>query len=193
MSALWPHQERAIADALAAIGEGCKRVCLVCPTGGGKTRIACELIDRWLAKGLRVALYSNRRMLIEQTSRVLEAAGIDHGVRAAGHGCNLRRDVQISSVQTEASRVFKRGRWTLHQADLAIIDEAHLNANPTAAKLIEAHVQSGAAVVGLTATPIDLGSIYDRLVVAGVTSELRDCGALVRARHYGCEIGRAHV
>ena len=43
------------------------------------------------------------------------------------------------------------------------------------------HLDRGAKIVGLTATPLDLGHAADILIQAGTTSELRACGALVPA------------
>jgi superfamily II DNA or RNA helicase len=107
MPDLWPHQLQGSEAVLTAQDEGKRRVCLTSPTGGGKTRMEEELIRRWLGKGHKLSLYTNRRMLIDQTSRVLEEAGLSHGVRAAGYQSNLGADLQISSVQTEVARDFK--------------------------------------------------------------------------------------
>ena len=38
------HRYPAVLD---AIEQGYRRICLTAPTGAGKTRIMCELIDRW--------------------------------------------------------------------------------------------------------------------------------------------------
>jgi superfamily II DNA or RNA helicase len=182
---LWPHQLRAVADTLAAINEGHRRICLTSPTGGGKTQIACELIRHYLGQGKRVVLYTNRRLLTDQLSGKLEGARLYHGVRAAGHEHRLDEALQVASIQTEGSRVLRRGQWELHEADLAIVDEAHIQTGRTARTILEMHVNEGAACVGLTATPIDLASVYDHLIVAGTNSELRACGALVWANHFG--------
>lgn len=182
----WPHQIYAVEETLAAIERGERRLCIACPTGGGKTRIACDLIDRWCDQGLKVALYTNRKMLIEQTSRVMVAHGIDHGMRASGwseEGAHHR--VQVCSIQTEDARVFKAGRWRLHDADRVIVDEAHLNTGNVVRKILDTHHEEGAAYVGLTATPLDLGGLYETLIKAGCTTELVACGALVKAYHYG--------
>jgi Helicase conserved C-terminal domain len=51
------------------------------------------------------------------------------------------------------------------------------------------HLDAGATIVGVTATPIDCGNvcgIRPHVVVAGTNSDLRKCGALVAAHHYGC-------
>src|SRR5262249_47455546 len=126
-----------------------------------------------------------RKMLVDQTSGVLIDAGLYHGVRAAGYEDERDHHFQISSVQTENSRVFKRQRWSLHEADLVLVDEAHQQTATVARKLIASHVQDGAVIVGFTATPLGLGEIYDHLTIAGTTSELRQCRALVACNHYG--------
>jgi superfamily II DNA or RNA helicase len=46
------------------------------------------------------------------------------------------------------------------------------------------HVADGATVVGLTATPVDLGHCYDTLVVGGNNSDGRACGALVPVKRH---------
>lgn len=182
----WPHQIRGVADTLDAIAQGQRRICFTSPTGGGKTFCMGSLIDAWTNAGLRTVLYTNRKLLIEQTSRVLAARGIDHGVRAAGHSdADQFEPVQVSSLQTEDARVFKKGKWSLHQADRVLVDEAHIQKGDVARKIFQHHLAEGAAIVGLTATPIDIGDLYDHLVVAGTTSELRECGALVFCDHYG--------
>lgn len=178
---LWPSQMRGIEQTIAAIEAGEKRICLTAPTGGGKTRIMCELIERL---GEPTVLYTNRRMLLEQTGRRLESHGIEFGIRAAGHDVDLSKRVQLAMIQTEDSRVYKKERTTLHWARLVIIDEAHVNCGGTAARLLEDHLRDGAACVGFTATPLGIGHCYDHLIQAGVPSELRQCGALVRASVY---------
>jgi superfamily II DNA or RNA helicase len=182
---LWPHQERAIDETLTAIKRGERRVLVTSPTGGGKTRVMVELARRYLEAGKKVVLYSNRKLLVEQTSEVLLEAGVYHGVRAAGWEDERDHPFQVSSIHTEASRVLRKRAWQLHEADLALVDEAHQQASKTAGKILGAHCEAGAAVVGFTATPVGLGHLYDTLVAAGTMSELRACGALVPCLHYG--------
>ncbi len=186
---LWPPQARAIELTTAALVDGQRKICLCSPTGSGKSRIACELIRDWLHVGYKVSLYTNRKMLIEQLQRTLKEFGLHHGTRAAsdlGPGempCDS--PLQISSIQTEASRVLKSKKWQLHEADRIIIDEAHLNSGAIAKTLLDLHLTQGASYVGLTATPLGIEHVYDHLIVAGSNSELRACGALVPAIHYG--------
>src|SRR5262249_22268177 len=145
------------------------------PTGAGKTRIMCELITQFLGQGWAVVVYTNRRLLIEQLTRVLTAHGIAFGVRAAGHADNRHLPVQINSLPTERSRVLDRGKWEIHGNGrgakvLALVDEAHLNASDTAQAILGRHHTAGGVCVGFTATPIGLGHLYDSLVVAGTPS-----------------------
>lgn len=183
----WPHQIRGVEQTKASIARGERRICLTSPTGGGKSRMACRLIKEALDEVKKVVMYTNRRLMTEQTSGVFEAAGLTHGIRSAGYQDERWCDLQIASIQTEHSRTVRRGQRTLHDADLVIVDEAHLNKGEAARAILDAHHADGAAIVGLTATPIDLTGMYDTLVVAGTNSELRKCGALVPAIHYGCD------
>lgn len=182
---LWPHQSTSIRSVHEAIADGHRRVCLTIPTGGGKTRVACELVRDWLVAGFRVSLYTNRKMLVEQLSEVLKKFGLHHGIRAAGHDDDREHPLQISSVQTEASRVLKRRTWQLHQAERVLLDECHINSGDMAQQLMAKHLEIGGSFVGLTATPLGIGHMFDHLIVGATNSELRRCGALIPAIHYG--------
>jgi DNA repair protein RadD len=186
----WRHQILALQEIPRLLAAGRRRICLTTPTGGGKTLIICDLIEWAVAQGWKVVLYTNRKLLIDQLIRVLNSHGILFGVRAACHHDDRQRDVQISSLLTENSRVLKRQLWQVHghgEKVLAIVDEAHLNAGPVAQKILNRHIMDGGAYVGLTATPIDLSHLYEKLFVAGKPSELRACGAIVPAYHYGVD------
>ena len=185
MVAPWPHQLRGVAGVHAAIDRGVHRICLTSPTGGGKTWMICELARWYLDRAQLVSVYTNRRLLIDQLERSMQAAGLYAGIRAANRTAELEEPLQISSVQTEHARCMKRDRWELHKASLVVIDEAHLFTNKMAVEIIDKHIELGAVVVGVTATPLDLGGIYDELVIAGTNSDLRACGAIVPALMYG--------
>lgn len=181
----WLHQERAVADTLAAIDAGHTRICLTSPTGGGKSVIMQDLIAANTARSGRTILYSNRKMLTEQLASGLRDSGIRHGIRAAGHVPDFSRNVQISSLQTEYARVYRTKKWELFKAGLVLIDEAHNCNGDVAKQIINDHIETGAVVVGVTATPVDIGDTYKKLIVAGTKHELRQCGALVPAFTYG--------
>jgi superfamily II DNA or RNA helicase len=186
---LWPPQRRAIELVTDALVDGHRRICLASPTGSGKSRICWELCRDWLVANFGVAVYTNRKMLIEQLSRTAREFGLHFGVRSADalgpKEMPTTDPMQICSIQTEEARTLKKKVWQLHRASRVIIDEAHLNSGETMQEIVRRHVEAGASLVGLTATPLDIGHMYDHLIVAGTNSELRECGALVLAHHYG--------
>lgn len=182
----WPHQLYAVNECDRLIAEGIRRIVVQSPTGGGKSLMMSDLAQRVLERGGGVALFTNRKILTEQVTKNLANSGLDHGVRAAGHQFKEYEAFQVCSIQTEYSRVVKRKVRVAHRCDLVIVDEAHLMENPTASKVYEAYLAGGAAKVGFTATPLGLDGCYDYLVQSGTNSELRECGALVPATHFGC-------
>jgi superfamily II DNA or RNA helicase len=182
---LWPHQEYGVRAVLEAFSRGVKAAVLCTPTGGGKTRCVEELVTAWTIAGMRTVVYTNRRLLLDQLSRDFKAAGIGHGVRAAGYTDERDLAVQIASLQTEGSRSVRTAKWELHQAERVVVDEAHLNATGRAEAIVRAHLRAGALVLGTTATPFDLAGLYDELILAGTPSECRACGAILPARTFG--------
>jgi superfamily II DNA or RNA helicase len=181
----WPHQDAALDKIDAAIGAGERKIVVTIPTGGGKTRAMLVLAKAFLDMGKRVVLYTNRRMLLDQTSDVLIDARMDHGIRAAGYDADPDQPFQVASIQTEHSRVVERKRRDLHPADLVLVDEAHVQKERMAVAILQRHVAAGAVVVGFTATPLDLGGFYTHLIVAATMKDLRACGAVVPAVIYG--------
>jgi DNA repair protein RadD len=166
------HQEHGLAELRRSVGAGHKRPMLMLPTGGGKTKVAAEIIRGALAKGKSVAFVVPRLSLIDQTVAAFEAEGIDCvGVMQGIHERTDRsQPVQVCSVQTLARR--KRPN-----VDLVIIDEAH-----------ELHKEifrwmadcPGIPFIGLSATPWSrgIGKYYDDLIIAATTRELIDAGFL---------------
>lgn len=183
----WPHQLRAVSDVLHATTMQIRRIIVTSPTGGGKSLMMRLLAQEFLTNGGNAILYSNRRMMVDQLSEALEVAGVKHGVRAAGYDDQREFPFQVSSIQTENSRVNKKGTWDLHKAHLVLLDEAHIQTGNAARKILQAHYDAGAAIVMFTATPLGMEGMADHLIVAGTMSELRACGALVLASHYGAD------
>ena len=179
---LWPCQSRTLDAIDAAIAAGCRRIVVTLPTGGGKTVIQSEVTRRM---AVPTVWYLNRNMLREQTSSNIAALGIDHGIRASGIDPALLKDVQVSSIMTEHSRVFKQKRWELHPAKLVIVDEAHNQTGGVAQKILDKHEEAGAVSLLFTATPLDMSDLRpDHLIVGAVNSELRECGAHVICQTY---------
>ena len=183
MTDRWPQQVRGFEGTTATIERGVKRLCVTSPTGSGKTAMMLDLIAWAVERRWPVALYTQRRMLYDQTCRKLNEAGIDYGKRASGHEVNSFPDVQMCMTQTELSAVYKREYRKLHNAKLVLIDEIHNQGGPTFRKIMDDHVAAGAACVGYTATPLDLEGI-DELLIAGTMSECLRIGALVKPETY---------
>lgn len=182
MTDRWPQQIRAFDGAIAAMNRGVKRLCITSPTGSGKTFMFTDLIHWAVGNRHPVAVYTQRKMLYDQTCGVLDKLGIRYGRRASGHSANLILDVQMCMTQTELSRVYKQQSRGLHGANLVLIDECH-QSGPTFQRLMDDHVAGSAMIVGYTATPLDLSG-YDELLIAGTMSECLRIGALVRPETY---------
>lgn len=181
-----PYQDTAVRSVFSK-WETLRAVCLVAPTGAGKTVMAEMIVRVILSTQARVAFFAHRQELIDQTAKRFERAfpgmvGMVMADRAPEPG----KPIQIASVQT----CLKRSFWPA--ADFLILDECHhflpgdgeKEANWTQ---VDAHYAS-AKVVGLTATPARqdgkaLG-IYDDLVVAAHYSELLKDGYLAACKAY---------
>lgn len=184
---LHPYQLRGISDVHTAINRGERKICLTSPTGGGKSRMVGTLLGDYLALQRPSIIYTNKKMLTTQNAEVLREMGLDFGMRAAGHGSDLGSLLQVASMPTEHSRVTRSKERELHKADLVVVEECHVQMGPTAKAILQKHHDDGAAIVGITATPLDIGDFYETLIVAGTNSELRECGMLVPAVHYGAD------
>lgn len=182
----WAHQVAGVSQVVDKLESGCQSVALTSPTGGGKSLQIVALIRWAVDRGKRVALYSNRNMLIEQTVGILQSHHINFGVRGAKFPEHRRLDapVQMCSIQTEISQSIRKQYRDLHPADVVIVDEAHIIKAGGSLAVLNRHLSDGAALVGVTATPLGISKIYQSLVVAGKTSELIRCGALVPALVY---------
>ncbi len=177
----WPHQTFALTAFMRSVAGGQKRILLTSPTGGGKTHMVFDIAKAFaLDAGGSVALFTNRKLMIEQLAGDLATAGYHYGVCAAGH-VREESPFQIVSMQTATSRGFD---W-LPPAKLVILDEAHLHSSDAVLELQKHYLMQGAVWLGVTATPIGLGILYDELIVAGNNGDLRKCGALVPAVHMG--------
>lgn len=63
------YQRRIVGDVFQALGGGQRRLCVYLPTGGGKTRIAIEIIARFVLHYRRVIFMVNREPLVDQVRR----------------------------------------------------------------------------------------------------------------------------
>jgi DNA repair protein RadD len=178
------YQHRAIAAARAQYAAGRRAVCLVSPTGAGKTVIGAEMIRLARTRNRRVLFAAHRAELISQSVRKLEAAGVTdlRVIQASADLGDPNAPVIVASIQTLASK-----RWAdrLPDVDFVILDECHHTPAKTWAGIAGRY--RNAQLLGLTATPQradgrPLGDIFDSLVVGATVRELVDLGHLVPCR-----------
>lgn len=182
MPELREYQTRAIADTRAAYASGARAVCLVCPTGSGKTVMSAEMIRLAITRGNRVLFLVHRQELVRQSVDKLGRAGV-HDIRVIRAGSDLgsrQAPVTVASIPTLT-------RWTqrLPEAEFCVVDECHHVVAKTWSRLAS-HYRS-ALLLGLTATPQradgkPLGDIFDSLVVGARVRELMDLDHLVPCR-----------
>jgi DNA repair protein RadD len=100
MTELRRYQSDVIEQCQQKLLTGVSKVCLVAPTGSGKTVIAAEIIRKTVEDGKRVLVLAHTREIVKQTSAKLMAAGIDHGVIKGADTVRTYEPVVVASVQT---------------------------------------------------------------------------------------------
>ena len=160
--------------------DGHKNQIIMAPTGAGKTYLGLRICNEAMQKGKRAVFLCDRTTLINQTSEVADKYGLkEHGIIQAQH---WRRDpdmlLQIASVQTIGKRAF----WP--KMDVLVVDECHT----TYRAWTEFAMSTGAAVIGLSATPftVGLGKIFTNLINATTMYDLTQNGVLVPMRIFSC-------
>jgi superfamily II DNA or RNA helicase len=176
-----PFQDDAVTRTREEVAQG-RNVCLVAPTGTGKTTIAAKHIEQ--EENKHVLWLTHRRELVFQPRDRLTEFGIEAGVILAGEPLNQMARVQIASIQTLWSRCI-RGSTDLPHANLIFVDEAHHVRARTYRHIIESYPE--ARVVGMTATPCrrdgrGLGSTFDVMVETPQIEQMIEMGYLVKTR-----------
>lgn len=177
MSVLRPYQLSAIAEIRQAFKTH-RRVLFVCPTGGGKTMIFCDIARR---STKRVLILAHRKELVEQAS---ERIGVPHGVIMSGTTPNYEERIQIASVMTYASRMHK------FTPEFIIVDECHHAVAGSWEKITRTF--PNAFILGVTATPCrldgkGLGNAFDCLIDSVNVNQLIDLKYLVKPVTYASE------
>ena len=166
------------------------RVMLQLPTGGGKTRIAGELLSKWLKDGRKAVWLTHRRELAAQTEGMLQEDNVSAtkdiqwtpGTKAPA----IPNGVVILMAQTVSRRTSAAEVWDGYDnRDLMIIDEAH---HATAEGWARAVKQWPGPVLGMTATPWRLSQregfdhLFEELVCGPQVAALQSDGWLCNAR-----------
>jgi superfamily II DNA or RNA helicase len=191
----WPHQLEAFKQNISRYEGGTYHKTWVtqAPTGAGKSEIFSAIIKYVVEKGMTVALYCCRNLLIDQLIKGCQRRGIEFGTVAAAFNdryYNPRAAVQICSLATVAAQ--KRKDRMPKPVSLVIVDEAHQQKETTAIEVFDYYKEKGAKIAGFTATPVGISHIYDELVQVVTNEELRDpekCGgwpAHLPAITFGC-------
>ena len=154
------------------------------PTGYGKTRLGANLIKNMDTKGYKWIWYTHRKTLLAQTIKAFKERGLDFSVRAAGYeeDMDITMPGQVAMIQSEKSAV-KKGKREIHNAKFVVIDEAHANKTGFADELIVHHLEAGAKVLLISATPVGLVRA-EKIITLAHLSEMRGIGALMLAVAY---------
>lgn len=179
------YQSRAVAAVRDAMLRRKRRVCLVLPTGGGKTRVGGEVALQHLSKasGRAVLWTAHRTELIYQARSSLIRDGADRvGVIAASAGDefeDLGAPIQVASIQTLAARGLRP------PATLLVLDECHHYPADDWGEVARHYASS--RTLGLTATPErsdgrPLDDLFDELVAPVSVAELQSLGHLVQCQ-----------
>jgi len=171
------YQARAVDGVLGKLEDGARSVCLIAPTGAGKTAMGAALVQDFVRRGLRVLWVAHRIELVEQA---VARMGVPTGVIVAG-ACRIGIDKMpcvVASLQTLARR-------EMPPVDVLFIDEAHHVLAASYGRCIKR--AGNARLIGMTATPTrldgkPLGSVFAEAVSAATVVELIDEGHLVKPR-----------
>jgi superfamily II DNA or RNA helicase len=152
------------------------------PTGGGKTVIFSEIVNRFIQKyKQKVMILTHRLELCNQTSATLKKCGIKNKVINSTVKLLNKKDqyqCYVAMVETLNNRI-EAGHITTDDIGLVIIDEAHHNSFQ---KLIDKF--SNARILGVTATPYSsdvsfpMHKTYDELIIGESISSLIENGFL---------------
>lgn len=188
MIELRDYQHTAIDDLTTAAAEGKRRLLLQCPTGGGKTVVAAQIVSHAESNGKRILFLAHRRELVNQTISKLSSFGVEAATIMSGDCWEKGKLVDVASIATLHSWCVRRKHEPLPKADLVICDEVHhLGGSKTWQEIIDAYPE--ALILGMTATPCSrrgrgLGNYFDAMVKCPTIQELTADGFLVPAKYY---------
>jgi len=176
---LRPYQVSSIQALRAGIRDGHKHQILTAPTGSGKTVCAAHLMQEAARKMSRAVFVCDRVALVDQTSNVFDAYGIEHGILQSDHWRRRPWErIQVASAQTLA----RRG-WSNGELQLLVYDECH-TLYKSVTEFIKRHPEI--ITIGLTATPFSkgLGALFTNVVNVATTDQLISEGYLVPVKAY---------
>ena len=158
-----------------------KKIILQAATGVGKTVIATWMAREAYKKDLRILFVCDRISLIDQTSEMFDAYGLNHGIFQADNPMYAPDfPIQIGSIQTLARRKQR-------DYDFIILDEIH-TFYKSHEKILKHNPD--AYVLGLTATPFTkgLGKYFDKHIEPVPVKELIKLGYLCSFEIYSPQV-----
>ena len=154
-------------------------------TGGGKTRIFCEMVALAVAKKNPVWVVVPRNELLMQSSDQLAALGTAHGKISAKSKESRAFNVHVVSKDTLIRRIKadKIKNWP----KVIIIDEAHLALDQQL--FIRENAPASTKIIGVTATPekLDgrgLNEMYQAITYGPSIKELVEMGYLTDMKYF---------
>lgn len=171
------YQDKSIELLRQGLRDGHIRQVLVAPTGSGKSVIMLQIIQSAIEKDKRCMFVCERRNLVEQFSKHLDAHDIEHGILMANHW-RYRPDalVQVASAQT----LEKMESWPA--IDFVFLDELHVLMRKSIINMIEK--RPSLKIIGATATPFNplIAKYFSNVVSVITMRELVDSKKLVPFR-----------
>jgi len=191
---LYPFQQDSVDQILSELSSNGQDFNLLfqLPTGGGKTVIFSEITKKYIKDfGRKVLILTHRIELSVQTSKQLQAIGVDNKV--------INSDVKeipdqdefqcfIAMVETLNNRLNDDENF-IKSVGLVIVDEAHYN---SFRKIFQFY--GTANILGVTATPLSsnkalpLNDNYNKLLVGESISSLIEGGYLADAESYTYDV-----
>ena len=173
------YQKESVEELRNGIRAGHKAQVLSAPTGSGKTVIASYLMQEASNKMSHATFLCDRVALVDQTSKMLDAYEIPHGVLQADHWRRRPWErIQVASIQTLARRGIKQ-----ENTKLLIWDECH-TLFESAVKIVKENPEI--ITIGLSATPFTkgMGKIFTNIVNVTTTNALVADGFLSPIKAY---------
>jgi len=197
MIQLRDYQQSSIDMIREAIKQGHRSICLVMPTGAGKSRTSASICKTASQKGNHTLFLAPRRNLVDQIQTSYNDLGLDCGVIMSGEYYDARHMIDVGSIDTVLARINKYERSSAKTATkltrTLICDEAHTYASSKRAEYIN-DVRDGKygdnkIVILLTATPCTtngggLADICEVLLQPVSMLELIKQGHLLQPRYY---------
>ena len=181
------YQIKLIQDLKIELFKGNKAICVVSPTGSGKTVVIGKIVKSLFHNNTKVFIVAHRQELISQISNTLENFNIPHGIISPHYKRDNTQLVQVASVDSLVRRLDY-----YPEPSFIITDEcAHLIKNNKWGRVAQKY--SNAKLIGFTATPIrtdgtglgiNSGGFFESIILAPQTHWMIDNNYLTPARYF---------